>query len=293
MSLLGITDGARAIASQNVTEMVSDSIPFQDPSNSQYGIISGNEDYMAAEAARSAPVTPRLRGTAKRSPSHGFPSSWPPPPPNLRGSAQELRERNAARLGQPLPTPAPPEPEPSDSGADGEADEDILTLLSKSSISQRRLALEDYVFEQHAKQLPLMKKHILSLEERLAVLSGEYEHSADATGSKTRRYEMSQFSSPALAGSPSAPALTEEDAEFQYKDIRERAGVELSEGNLRQWTDFRTWCYQQPEAARMEDRNKILASRRALIAECHDHKCHDHMQDHDAARQAEPTYTLA
>lgn len=81
------------------------------------------------------------------------------PPGPIRGTAGKLRERNAARAGISLAPPEQPinasAPLPEEEDVDGEGEEpDLLDEFAGMPVDQRILALEDYVFHNHTRQLP-------------------------------------------------------------------------------------------------------------------------------------------
>ena len=141
--------------------------PFTNPASMQFGIVpdaSSSEPAVVADEPGTGPMRSQaLRGLTK-------------------GTAEELHLRNASR-GRP-----PSLPSPSSNG-----DEDILIELSKQPTDQRLLALEQYVFEQHARDIFSLNLKTRTLENKMTIVLGE----TDIVGSKAKRYNMSTFSSPA------------------------------------------------------------------------------------------------
>ena len=175
-----------------------DTPPFNVPTDAQYGI----------EPNATGPEVP----TPAASPTRGPPILGTAEELHLRNSLRAMADERAARLAAmgpqtpstphlrgsrarspPTPT-APPLPISPQLMPEGEhMDADMLFALSQQPTDQRLLALEQYVFEQHARDLFSLNLRTRAVENKMSVLLAE----EFQPGPKAQRYSMTRFSSPA------------------------------------------------------------------------------------------------
>ena len=143
--------------------------PFTNPASSQFGIEPNASVDLGGPIGQSPSPQP-LRDQALR----GI----------ARGTAEDLHLRNPRR-------DLPPSPD----GASQRVtdDSDILVELARQPTDQRLLALEQYVFQQHAQELYGLNLRTRTLENKMTAVLGE----TDSMGMKAKRYHMSALSSPA------------------------------------------------------------------------------------------------
>ena len=125
-------------------------------------------------------------------PASTVPLGYSPTRPNLRGSlapgaAEEIHARHSRPSTVHLRGSL-------NNGSNEDSDSDILLSLAKQPVEQRLLALEQYVFEQHSRDLFSLNLKTRTLENKMSVVLAETDH----VGKKAQKYDMSRLSSPQL-----------------------------------------------------------------------------------------------
>lgn len=150
--MLAHVDSARAAFDANATVSEKKESPFDGMTDPQHGIQPGLSEAPTSEHLTPQP-TPNLRGSPlrgtaaelrmRRASMHLHEWGRPAPPTNLRGTLNKAPESYVLtpELGEGAEEPI------------DEEDSDFLEGLASHTTEQRLMALEQYVFITHAKQI--------------------------------------------------------------------------------------------------------------------------------------------